>query len=368
MKVTRREFERAALASLCASPAVAADEPKPPKEVPWLAEVQTRPPVLPPDAPRLGPLEIDIDRKPLNTRESWQQHRQLIRDNWLQFVGLWDPPRRPIHYQIMESERIGNISRKLITYESERGCTVEAYLLAPQRIWHKAPGVVVFHSTVDYTIRQGAGLEGPPEAAWGMRLAERGMIALCPRCFLWDAGFGTYGPTQFAERVARHRLQHPNANGMGKMLYDGRRAVDLLLSLPEVDPQRIGAAGHSLGAKETLYLAALDDRVKAAVASEGGVGVRFSNWDAPWYLATRELHHDHHELLALVAPRAFLVIGGDSADGARSWPFVEAALPYYQFYAQPGQPSRIGLFNHHQGHTIPPIALARTLEWLQTYL
>ena len=48
--------------------------------------------------------------------------------------------------------------------------------------------------------------------------------------------------------------------------------------------QRMGAVGHSLGAKETLYLAAFDERVKATVSSEGGIGTKFSNWDAAWYL------------------------------------------------------------------------------------
>jgi hypothetical protein len=152
---------------------------------------------------------------------------------------------------------------------------------------------------------------------------------------------------------------------MAKMLYDGRRALDVLAAMPEVDPQRLGAAGHSLGAKEALYLAAFDQRVKAAVASEGGIGVEFSNWDAPWYLGTRPVGHDHHELLALVAPRAFLLIGGQSADGARSWPFIATALEVYRMH---GQPCRIGLFNHGQGHTIPAAAEGRAYEWLQTYV
>jgi pimeloyl-ACP methyl ester carboxylesterase len=166
-------------------------------------------------------------------------------------------------------------------------------------------------------------------------------------------------------RVSEHRHRHRGACGMAKMLYDGLRAVDLLASLPEVDAQRIGAAGHSLGGKEALYLAAFDDRVKAAVASEAGIGTAFSNWDAPWYLATKNFGHEHHELLGMIAPRAFLLIGGESADGDRSWPFIASALDAYRFY---NQPSRIGLFNHRQGHTIPPIAEQRTYEWLQTYL
>ncbi len=135
--------------------------------------------------------------------------------------------------------------------------------------------------------------------------------------------------------------------------------------MEEVDPGRIGAAGHSLGAKEVLYLAAFDLRVKAAVSSEGGVGTTFSNWDAPWYLGTPAVGHEHHELLGLAAPRAFLLIGGESADGARSWPFVAAALDVYRLYSHTG---RIGLYDHGQGHTVPPLAEQRVYEWLATYL
>jgi pimeloyl-ACP methyl ester carboxylesterase len=163
---------------------------------------------------------------------------------------------------------------------------------------------------------------------------------------------------------------------MAKMLNDAQCAVDVLASLPEVDPERIGALGHSLGAKETLYLAAFDERVRAAVASEGGIGLTFTNWHDPWYLGPGihepDFNLNHHQLLALVAPRAFLLLAGESgppntstADGDRTWPYVEAALPVYRLY---GEPSRLGLYNHHQGHSIPPDALERMIAWLQTYL
>ncbi len=104
--------------------------------------------------------------------------------------------------------------------------------------------------------------------------------------------------------------------GMAKMLYDAMRTVDVLESLPEVDRNRIGAVGHSLGTKETLYLAALDERVKVAVASEGGIGFRSTNWDAPWYLGEairdEQFPLNHHQLLALIAPRPILILGGES--------------------------------------------------------
>jgi hypothetical protein len=253
--------------------------------------------------------------------------------------------------------------RQLIRYESEPGLLVEAYLLKPEKPEGRVAGVVALHSTVAYTIRQPAGLEGKPEDFFGLKLAQRGCVAICPRCFLWQ-GDGSY-----LDQVERFRKRHPQSLGMAKMLWDASRAVDLLTALPEVDPERIGAVGHSLGAKEALYLAAFDERIKVAVSSEGGIGTKYSNWDAPWYLGERaragDFAREHHELLALVAPRPFLLLGGDSADGDQSWPFVAQALEVYRLY---GKPPRIGLFNHHGGHAIPPDAERRIYEWLSAYL
>jgi hypothetical protein len=160
---------------------------------------------------------------------------------------------------------------------------------------------------------------------------------------------------------------------MAKMLYDAQRAVDVVLSLPEVDPARVGTFGHSLGAKEVLYLLAFDDRVKAGVASEGGLGLDSTNWDAPWYLGPEardpKFPRDHHELVGLIAPRPFLVIAGESgsgaADGKRSWPYLDAALPVYKLY---GEPARLGLLNHGRGHPLPLAEFEKAIEWLKVSL
>ncbi len=360
-RISRRQFEIASLAGLTGTSRAAAQSIRLPQDVPWLADVQKPPARLPPDAPELPSLLVDGRGDPITTRDGWQRRSEQIRAEWLELWGMWDPPRRPPEFEILSSDRTPRVVRRLIRYPSERNVPVEAYLLVPAQAKERMPGVVVLHSTVDSTIRQGAGLAGEPTAAWGLRLAERGIVALCPRCFLWE----TDGPANLTGQVRRHQGRHPNSRGMAKMLYDAQRALDVLTTLPEVDPQRLGAAGHSLGAKEVLYLAAFDERVKAAVASEGGIGVNFSNWDAPWYLGTKIFGHDHHELLGLIAPRAFLVIGGDSADGARSWPFVARALDVYRMY---GQPCRVGLWNHGAGHTIPPATEGRVYEWLEAYL
>ena len=248
-------------------------------------------------------------------------------------------------------------------YDSEPGISTEAYILKPQRSQVRRPGVIVFHSTVRESIRQPAGLSDVPEKHFGLALARRGFVALCPRNFLWPE------TTRMAadEETRQFRVRHPRARGMAKMLFDGQVALDILAASPEVDPARIGCIGHSLGAKEALYLTAFDRRIKATVSSEGGIGTTMSNWNAEWYLGEigPAFEREHHELLALVAPRPFLLVGGDSADGVASWPYVAAAQSVYRLY---DGPPRLGLLNHKKGHAVPPEVLPRLLEWLETYV
>jgi dienelactone hydrolase len=338
------------------------------KDVPWLAEVQTPPATPPADTPKLSPLLADADGRPVTTLAAWQRRRDELRKWWLDFLGPVKADRTPPKLEVIEEDRPEGVVRQLVRYESEPGTPIEAYLLRPAKLSGKGPGlpgVLVLHSTVDHSIRQPAGLEGPPEKWFGLRLAQKGCVTFCPKNFLW-VGKGGY------RAIAQHWLDaHPGSRGMAKMLFDARRGLDVLASLPGVDADRLGAVGHSLGAKEVLYLAAFDERCKVAVSSEGGVGTRFSNWQDIWYLGDDvrkpDFTHEQHELLALAAPRPFLLLGGDSADGARSWPFIEAALPVYRLYAPDRRP-RLGLFNHGKGHAVPPEAERRIYEWLLTYL
>jgi dienelactone hydrolase len=297
----------------------------------------------------------------------WLEKRDEIRNRWLEYLGPIERPESPPRTEIVSEERIGNVLRQLIRYESEPGWPTESYIVRPAANQvDPRPGVVVFHSTVEHSIRQPAGVEGKPEKAFGLKLAERGFVTLCPRNFLWPDNHHI----DTEKQTALFQNRHPNSKGMAKMLLDAQVAVDLLLSLPGVDRNRIGAIGHSLGAKEVLYLAAFDERIKATVSSEGGIGTEFSNWDAPWYLGPEiktfaTSSHDHHELLALTAPRPFLLVGGESADGTQSWPYVEVALTVYRLYD--GTP-RIGFLNHKRGHAVPLIAEQRIYDWLEAYL
>jgi len=337
-----------------------------PRDVSWLAEIQQPPATLPDDAPKLNDLLVDKHGKRITALDQWTRRREELRRWWLEFLGPMPAERKTApKLTVVEEDQTEGVIRQLVRYQIEPGLMTEAYLLKPAKQQGKAPGIAVFHSTVPYSIRQPAGLEGPPEKFFGLRYAKQGCVCFCPRNFLWleTIRITAAGEAQkFLERA-------PKSKGMAKMLYDSLVAVDILVSLPEVDASRIGTVGHSLGAKETLYIGAFDERVKVIVSSEGGIGTKFSNWEAPWYLGPSikepAFAHEHHELLALTAPRPFLLLGGNSADGDRGWPFIAAALPVYELY---GKPARLGQFMHGKGHSIPPEAETRIEEWLLTYL
>lgn len=364
--ISRRALLAGAAAGGLGAWRLAAQEPQTTQEVAWLEEIQQPPARRPPETPRLAPLLQNPDGSRITTLPAWRERREELRRWWREFLGDLGVDRsRPPAFKVIAEDRPEGVVRQLIEYQTEPGVTVQAYLLKPAQVAGRRPGVVVLHSTVSHTIRQPAGLEGTPEKAFGLKLAKHGVVCVCPRCFLWTEDLSI----KYDDHVQKFRQRHPNCRGMAKMLHDAQVAVDLLQSVPEVDPKQLGAVGHSLGAKEALYLAAFDERIRTAVSSEGGVGTRLSNWEAPWYLGEAirapNFTHEHHELLALAAPRAFLLIGGDSADGVQSWPFIEAALPVYRLYANS---PRLGLYNHKQGHEVPPESERRIEEWLLAYL
>ena len=325
----------------------------------WMAKLRQPPTELPPDTPKLSSLMIDEKGHPVETIADWHKRRGQLLKRWLDFLGQFPGERCELKPEIIESEDVEGCVRQKIQYEVETGCPVEAYLIMPKNRSGLLPGVVVLHSTVDYNIRQPAGLEGTPDKHIGLHLAKRGYVTLSPRCFIYD-----YRGLSWGTAVQELKDRYPHWRGMGKMIWDASRALDYLTTLEFVDKERIGCIGHSLGGKEALFAAAFEERFATTVSSEGGIGINFSNWEAAYYLGQDirkpDFPMENHEVLALVAPCPFLLLGGDSADGDRSWPFIESVLPIYQLL---GTEHRIGMLNHREGHAFPKMAQERAYVW-----
>lgn len=339
-------------------------------EVGWLKDVTTSPDTTSVQdfSGRLAPLLLDESAQEITSLEGWKKQRAIVRKRWMDFLGPM-PEFKKANYEVIKTESLDRCVRQRIRYECEPGLFVEAYLLFPAGEFgaKSLPGLVALHQTTRSTIDEIAGVAGPEEQHIGIKLARNGFVVICPRCFLWE------NTTDLTTAVETFKARHPQALGMRKMLYDAVRATDILEKVSAVDPQRIGAVGHSLGAKETLYLAAFDERIKAAVASEGGTAFKSTNWNALWYLGkgidAEGFRLNHHEVLSLIAPRPFLILAGESgsgaADGLRTWPLVNAAQAVYRLHSET---PRLGVLNHGKGHSIPPRVFDQTTEWLTTYL
>ena len=299
----------------------------------------------------------------------WDPRSAELLRAWRAVIGPF-PERVPLNVRVLSAEVLGDHTRTLVRYQTDAASTNDAFVLAPRDgsdARAKRPGVVVLHPTTPRTINDPVGISGRESVHNALHLVRRGYVCVVPRNFLWTKPGKDY--QNAAEAVL---AREPWKTGMAKMTWDAIRATDLLLEQPGVDPERVGTLGHSLGGKEVLYHAAFDGRIKAAVSCEGGVGVAFSNWDAPWYLGDQVKSpafrgRDHHELIALIAPRALLVIGGESADGAKSWPYIESNLPLWRMF---GAEERIGLFRHKHGHDFPPPGEERqgVYRWLDRML
>ena len=311
----------------------------------------------------LPDLLLNAKGKTIHSVKKWNKEREVIKKRWLDYLGALKPnPTTPV-LKVLNEEKQNGIIRQYVEYEGEPGIMVRGYLLKPETLQQALPGVVALHSTSDTQMLYISGAEKGKIVPFGYELAQQGFVVFCPQCYLWHENEGR----NWEEQASHYIKNHPGMRGMGKMLFDAQRAVDVLESLEEVDASRIGCMGHSLGAKEAFYLGAFDDRVGAIVSNEGGIGIEMSNWDAIWYLGEEigAFGHEHHEVLALAAPKPFLLIGGDSADGKHSSPYIEAVKPVYDLY---GKKENLELRNHGQGHSAVPITQEWTYNWMKEHL
>ncbi|MGH9470320.1 MAG: SUMF1/EgtB/PvdO family nonheme iron enzyme [Terriglobia bacterium] len=297
----------------------------------------------------------------------WEARRKTIRAKWLALLGSMDitpPPPQTKLVRIVEGQ---NYTAKLMYLQVEPEWWEKILVMTPAAALAR-PRPVVIVPFYDVDTPAGRDLSGRQFLGAGVdsyaySAVQKGYIAVAIRWF--GESYGE-APT---EAVANLKLRHPRCTGLGKWVWDAQRLVDYLYTLSEVDRTRIGIIGHSLGGKMALYAPAFDERIGVVVSNELGVGLTFSNYEDYWYFGDfiQRVDHgtDQHELIALIAPRPFLLIGGDKYDTAKSWYYINAAREVYELY---GKAHDIGYFNHHKGHMPTPEAVWRAMGWLAHFL
>ena len=198
-------------------------------------------------------LDGQAHRHAVRSKRDWAKRRSHILAGMELVMGAL-PPRstQTLVVEKLEEVRATSYTRIKLTYLAEEGDRVPAYLLVPHNRKGRLPAMLCLHQTTRPGKAEPAGLAGLPNLHYAHELAERGYVALAPDY----PSFGDYA----------YKFDSPNyVSGTMKGIVNHRRAVDLLVSLPEVDPERIGVIGHSLGGHNSLFVAAFDERIKAVV-------------------------------------------------------------------------------------------------------
>jgi len=307
-------------------------------------------------------LDAAGERHDVRTAEDWARRREHILSNLQTVMGpLPGEARRvPLEPRTEQEERVGGVIRRKLTYASEAGDRVPAYLMLPAEHHGRMPAVLCLHQTTGIGKGEPAGVGGLDNLHYALELAQRGYVTLAPDY----PRFGDYP-------VDAYQLGYESATMKG--IWNHLRALDLLAALPEVDGRRLGCIGHSLGGHNTLFLAAFDPRVRVAVTSCGFTafpkyfGGDLTGWSSAAYMpriATvygrdpARMPFDFTEVLAAIAPRAVFVnapTGDTNFEVSGVHDCLAAARPVYQLF---GAEDRLVAQHPECGHDFPPAVRA----------
>ena len=326
----------------------------------------------------------------VSTREDWQEKREVLRGRFLELIGDDAKPatKPPPDLKIHQTQSVDELyTRKLISYRVESDQRAWAYLAIPLKLDGPAPAVVVLHGTsvLGKDIVAGfSDLRNHRDSAQLDYLARRGYVVIGPDHF----NMGQRLPPEGTYHTDILYGRHPGWSAPGKIAYDASIAVDVLESLEEVDPKRIAAVGHSLGGQASFYLAAYDERIRVAACVDGSFTFRFNTQFMEWVRPSGQYSYfqnlrpllekgerppiDVHEIIALIAPRAFLDCVsvndryGGSHLGHRQRVLMNLRLA--DVWQLEGAPQNFAFYVRGQGHSLEYDTRELVHAWIDKHL
>jgi len=308
----------------------------------------------------------------MRTRAEWAEWRENVLANMQLVMGPL-PKKRELPLDIIESEKVEQprFTRIKISFLGGDEDHVPAYLLMPKGLRRRAPALLCLHQTIRIGKAEPAGLGGNPNLHYAKELAELGYISLAP-------DYPDFGEYQFDP------YQHNYASTTMKAIRNHMRAIDVLRSLPDVAPNRIGAVGHSLGGHNALFAAAFDQRIRAIVTSCGFnsfkkyYGGDLTGWTSKKYMPLiaekygknpDRMPFDFPQVLAALAPRPLFInapLRDSNFEVSGVKDCVDAAMPIYSRIFNAGD--RLVAVYPDTGHEFPPPIRQKAYEFLNRWL
>jgi len=291
---------------------------------------------------------------PVTTNEEWDQKRLQILKHMQD--GMGDLPDRSelpdFDLQVTDSLQGSNYQLYSINFLVAENERVTAYLYKPANLekGKRIPAILALHETDSLGKGSVDGQGINANLAYARELAQRGYIVIAP-------DYPGFGETQKYD-FENDRYQSATMKG----IFNHMRCVDLLQSMPIVDPGYIGVVGHSLGGHNSIFAGAFDTRLKIVVSSCGWTGFGFYDIGeelakkyggrlGPWAqdrympllrekynLDADKIPFDFDEMISAIAPRVFFSSSpvNDSNFDVKGVQYViHDVLPVYRFLGVP---------------------------------
>ena len=243
--------------------------------------------------------------RPPSTLTAWKQRREDLRKRLLAAMGPMPEKPGDLSPRIVATRKRKGFRIENVLFQSRPDVWVTANAYVPEGVKGKLPAVLAVHG------HWAGARRDPVVQARCLGLVKLGFFVLCVDAF----GAGERHPSSphggYHGALMGSTLWPAGQTLLGMQVYDNRRAVDYLVSRPEVDARRLGITGASGGGNQTMYAGALDERFSAVVpvCSVGTYQAYLRAACCVCELLPGALTFtEEGDVLGLVAPRALLVI------------------------------------------------------------
>lgn len=327
----------------------------------------------------------DGDLRPVKTPQEWASRRADILRSMEQVMG----PLPTIRADSAGAEGYLGIDFDLQAYEKEQkdftifigelrteaseASGVKVMFLTPTGLkpGERRPAMLCLQPT-GLPLTAMAGFNPKPNRSYAMELAKRGYVCICP-------AYPTMNEHDFDLKTTDKHF----ASGTMSAIWDNIRCLDVLESMSNVDPDRIGVIGHSLGGHNGLFTACFDQRIKCVVTSCGFTpfhdyyGGNLKGWTQDRYMPRiRDVYDsnpdkmpfDFYEVLGALAPRGVFINAPLHDDNFEVGGVKKAVAEAQKVYDLLGKSKSLQARYPDCGHDFPEEVREEIYRWLDEQL
>jgi dienelactone hydrolase len=234
------------------------------------------------------------------------------------------PERVALNVETLETQRLDDHTRCLLSIRVSEASTLVAYLLVPHGIaqGERRPAVLASHGHVSLGIDSICGVieSEDKEGAYNpyaLQAVQSGYIVIAPAWWGWPGRTGHLGRVGQRDQcnVIQMAASMYGLNVIALHAQDAQAAIDVLVARPDVDADRIGCIGNSYGGRTTMWFTILDERIRVSVAAgcmntfrERSMGLYGCAIQCPFGLLQ---YADVPDLFCLIAPQPLQLQSGD---------------------------------------------------------